>query len=188
MRSIFSIKNLIFSALLSAVFGAAAIVPFPAASQGTVPQQFINAQTGTTYTFVAQDCSKQVTLSNTASIAITLPQAGSVFTAGCFIDVLNTGNGVATITPTTSTIDGRATFVLSRNEGIRITTNGTNYFTQSNHTGNAALGSGSTGTTAGTASLTFGVLNAPSVTNVTPSAWIRFTLTDGNVYVIPAWR
>lgn len=157
-------------------------------AQGTVPQEFINAQTGTTYTLVPRDCSKLVTLSNTASVAVVLPQAGVTLFPGCFIDVLNKGNSLVTITPATSTIDARTTFVLSRNEGIRITTDGTNYFTQAMHPGVAAVGTGIAGTTnAGTATFSFGNLG-PTLSNTTPSAWIRFTLTDGNVYVIPAWR
>lgn len=103
-------------------------------AQGTVPQEFINAQTATTYTFVPRDCSKIVTLSNTASIAVTLPQAGVTLFPGCFIDVANIGVGVVTITPTTSTIDGAASKVLMPksgifNSGLRIVNNGTNYFT-----------------------------------------------------------
>lgn len=175
------LKKIIGGLLLALVFVAAAN------AQGTVPQEFINAQTGTTYTFVARDCSKQVTFSNTSSVAVTLPVAGTLFLAGCFIDVLNKGNGAVTITPTTSTIDARSTFVLSRNEGIRITTDGTNYFTQSNHTGNAAVGTGAVGSSAGTTTFSFGALG-PSLSNTTPSAWIRYTLTDGNVYFTPAWR
>ncbi len=156
-------------------------------AQGTVPQEFINAQTGTTYTFVPRDCSKLVTLANASSVAATLPVAGTLFFAGCFIDVLNKGPGTLTITPTTSTIDARTTFVLSTNEGIRITTDGTNYFTQAMHPGVAALGSGTFGSAAGTTTFSFGALG-PTLTNVTPSAWIRYTLTDGNIYFTPAWR
>lgn len=176
-------KKIAISLLLAFGFAVAAH------AQGTVSQEFQNNQTGTTYTVAPRDCSKLVTLSNASAVAVTLPQAGTSgnFFAGCFIDFLNKGNSLVTITPTTSTVDGRSTFVLSRNEGIRVTTDGTNYFTQSMHTANAALGTGSTGSSAGSALLTFGN-TGPSVTNVTPSAWIRFTLTDGNVYVIPAWR
>lgn len=157
-------------------------------AQGTVPQEFINPQTGTTYTFVPRDCSKLVTLANTAAVAVTLPVAGTNFFAGCFIDVLNKGPGTVTITPTTSTIDARTTFVLSTNEGIRITTDSSNYFTQSMHTANSAVGTGVPGTTnAGSTTFSFGNLG-PTLSNSTPSAWIRYTLTDGNVYFTPAWR
>lgn len=182
-----NVKNWIFAGLLSAMFGV--IAALPAAAQGTVPQQFINAQTGTTYAFLAQDCSKMVTFSNTSAVAVTLGQAGSSFFAGCFIDVLNKGNSLVTITPTTSTIDGAATKVLSRNEGVRIVNDGTNYFSQSLKTGIAAVGGGTFGssTGAGTTTFSFGAAG-PSLSNTTPSAWIRFTLTDGNVYFMPAWR
>lgn len=161
-------------------------ISFGVQAQGTVPQEFINAQTGTTYTFVPRDCSKLVTLANAAAVAVTLPVAGTNFFAGCFIDVLNKGPGTVTITPTTSTIDARTTFVLSTNEGIRITTDSVNYFTQAMHPGVAAVGA--VGAVAGaTSGLTLGN-TAPSISNTTPAAWIRYTLTDGNIYFTPAWR
>lgn len=162
-------------------------ISFGVQAQGTVPQEFINAQTGTTYTFVPRDCSKLVTLANAAAVAVTLPVAGTNFFAGCFIDVLNKGPGTVTVTPTTSTIDARTTFVLSTNEGIRITTDSVNYFTQAMHPGIAALGTGTFGSAAGTTTFSLGALG-PTLANTTPSAWIRYTLTDGNIYFTPAWR
>lgn len=91
----------------------------------------INAQTGTSYTYLQSDCGKLVTFSNAASQAVTLPQAGSGgnFASGWFIDTSSLGAGTVTITPTTSTIDGAANLTLSQNDGLRIVSNGTNYFT-----------------------------------------------------------
>lgn len=57
--------------------------------------QTINAQTGTTYTAVASDVTKLVTLNNAGAITVSIP--GSVFTAGQRLDFLVIGAGVATI-------------------------------------------------------------------------------------------
>lgn len=90
----------------------------------------INAQTGTTYTFLAGDRGKLVTFSNTSSIAVTLPQAGGTgFGTSWFVDVLNLNTGVVTITPTTSTIDGGATYTLAPGAWARIHSDNTNYRT-----------------------------------------------------------
>lgn len=92
----------------------------------------VNAQTGTTYTVLNSDSRKLVTFSNGSAVAVTLPQAGasSEFMTGWFTDVQNRGAGTVTITPTTSTIDGAASLALTTNQGVRIFSDGTNYFTQ----------------------------------------------------------
>jgi hypothetical protein len=90
----------------------------------------VNAQTGTTYTVLTTDRGKLVTHTNASSIAVTLPQAGSGFEAGWFYDVQNRGAGTVTITPTTSTIDGASSLAVQTNQGCRIFSDGTNYFTQ----------------------------------------------------------
>jgi hypothetical protein len=89
----------------------------------------VNAQTGTSYTFLSTDSRKTVTFSNGGAIAVTLPQAGS---GGNFANLWytyaqNLGAGTVTITPTTSTINGAATLVLTTGQGARIASNGTNY-------------------------------------------------------------
>jgi hypothetical protein len=59
-----------------------------------VSVQTINPQTGTTYTVVASDMGKIVTLSNTGAIEVTLPQDSDLtFAVGKRIDfvVINTG-------------------------------------------------------------------------------------------------
>jgi hypothetical protein len=88
----------------------------------------VNAQSGTTYTFVTGDENKLVTFNNASSIAVTLPQATtSGFTAGAIFYTSNRGAGTATITPTTSTINGGATLVLNQNQGAIIVSDGANY-------------------------------------------------------------
>ena len=89
----------------------------------------VNAQTGTSYTYVSGDRGKLVTHSNAASIAGTLPQATGAFGANWYAWVENRGAGTLTITPTTSTIDGASSLALTANQGCLIASDGTNYFT-----------------------------------------------------------
>ena len=89
----------------------------------------VNAQTGTTYTVLTGDRGRLVTHSNGAAIAVTLPQATGDFAAGWYYLTENRGVGTATITPTTSTIDGAASLALTTNQGTIIVSDGTNYFT-----------------------------------------------------------
>jgi len=91
----------------------------------------INAQTGTTYTVVAADNGKLVTFSNASSVAVTLPQATTAFSIGWSCFVHNKGAGTVTITPTTSTINGGSTLVLTTGQGALIVSDGTNYQTNS---------------------------------------------------------
>lgn len=96
-----------------------------------VKHSAVNSQTGTTYTYLATDFGKLVTHTNAASIAGTLPQATTAgFGAGFWMDVHNRGVGTLTITPTTSTVDGASSLVLTAGQGCRIYSDGTNYFTQ----------------------------------------------------------
>lgn len=87
----------------------------------------VNAQTGTTYTVLATDFRKLVSHANASPIAVTLPQASASFPAGWWYLTVNLGAGEATITPTTSTINGAATLALAQGEGAIIFSDGTNY-------------------------------------------------------------
>lgn len=61
--------------------------------------QSINAQTGTTYTLALSDDAALVTLSNAASIAVTVPLNSSVaFPIGACVDLAQEGAGQVTIT------------------------------------------------------------------------------------------
>ena|ERR1700693_1881 len=90
----------------------------------------VNAQTGTSYTVAASDRGKLVTLSNAGAVAVTLPVAtGAGFPNGWATFIENLGVGTATLTPTTSTIDGAASLTLTTGEGILLVSDGANYFT-----------------------------------------------------------
>jgi len=93
--------------------------------------ELTNAQTGTTYTILSSDWGKLVTLSNGSAIAVTLPEAdSSSFPDGFWFDIVNLGAGTATITPTTSTIQGQATAVLRTGDAIRVVSDGSDYWVQ----------------------------------------------------------
>ena len=96
----------------------------------------LNAQTGTTYTIAATDIGALVTLNNASAVAVTLPVAAAGtasigsslgFYKGWFCYVKNVGAGLVTITPTTSTINGKTTLVLSTGQSAFIDSDGVNY-------------------------------------------------------------
>ncbi len=101
-----------------------------------------NAQTGTTYTVVALDRGKNVTHTNAAAIAVTLPQATSSFGDGWFYYTKNLGAGAVTITPTTSAVGGAATLELTTDQWALIVSDGVNYNVYGSSVANPA-GSGS---------------------------------------------
>ncbi len=80
-----------------------------------------NAQSGTTYSFVAADTTRVVTFSNASPVAATLPNGATLgFGAGTMLSVVNLGAGQVTITCSSCTINGAATLVLSQNQGADI--------------------------------------------------------------------
>lgn len=85
----------------------------------------VNAQVGTSYTFLAADYGKLVTFTNAAPVAVTLPVATSFNPYNVFVS--NLGAGLVTITPTTSTINGAASFAVTQNQSVWIISDGTNY-------------------------------------------------------------
>jgi hypothetical protein len=92
-----------------------------------VSLETVNAQSGTAYTVLASDHTKTLTLSNTASVAVTLPQATGSFGSGFYFDAANLNVGVVTITPTVSTINGASSLILNRFQSVRIVSDGTNW-------------------------------------------------------------
>ena len=91
----------------------------------------INLQTGANYPIVAGDFGKLVQLSNASAQTPTLPTAATVG-ANWVTNVCNINAGVQTITPTTSTIGGAASYPLGPGSAalptcITIQSDGTNY-------------------------------------------------------------
>ena len=94
-----------------------------------------NAQTGTTYTLVASDVGKLVTLSNASGITLTVPP--SVFAAGNIINIQQIGAGQVTlaqgagvtITSTGSGTGGNAPKIAARYGAASIICTASNVFT-----------------------------------------------------------
>jgi hypothetical protein len=101
----------------------------------------VNAQTGASYAIATSDKGKIVTRSNAGAMSDTIAAASSGFGSGWACDYQNRGAGTVTLTPTTSTIDGGASLVLTSGQGCRLVSDGANYFTQR---GMAAAGTGAT--------------------------------------------
>jgi hypothetical protein len=109
---------------------ASVAAPNPITSAGTITAvEMINPQTGATYTIANADCGTLTNFTNAGAVAVTLPQAGaaSQFIAGWYADYRNSGSGIVTITPATSTIDTIAYRQLLPGQAARIVSDGTNY-------------------------------------------------------------
>ena len=127
----------------------------------------VRATTTTTEAMADSDRGKMVTTSNASAVAVSIAQAGSGgnFAAGWAATLKNLGAGVATLTPTTSTIDGASNLRLMPGQGIDIYSDGTNYFTNGGRgsvvaKGTLALGTSAVSSAACTAAQTF---NAPGL-------------------------
>jgi hypothetical protein len=115
---------------LTASTGRGSGILSAAAGGGGANTEQVNAQTGTTYTVASGDATQLTTFNNASAIAVTLPQPGATILAGWFADYSNINVGPVTFTPTSSTIDGAASVVLYPGQGIRLVSDGTNYFSQ----------------------------------------------------------
>lgn len=102
-----------------------------ASNTGWIPFRNVqqNPQSGTSYAIVNGDRGKRVTLSNTAAVAVSLPQPGSGggFITGWLTYVENVNTGLVTITPAASTINGLASIQLFSWQWAIIFSDGTNY-------------------------------------------------------------
>jgi hypothetical protein len=82
--------------------GALVFGTSPAISDPKVAQS-INAQTGTTYTFVLADQGKYITASNASAITVSIPTNASVaFPVGTSIDLIQIGAGQVTVSAASS--------------------------------------------------------------------------------------
>jgi hypothetical protein len=106
----------------SLVFGTSPALTTPKIQIG------FNAQTGTTYTLVAADQDKLVTLSNANPITLTIPSG--IFSAGAVINIQQIGAGQVTVANDgTSTFTGVGTKLRTQFSPASIICTGTNTFT-----------------------------------------------------------
>lgn len=157
--------------------------PSPGTGTFTVGTTYpINAQTGTSYTILSTDLGKLVSFSNASAVAVALPQATTTFGAGASVDLQNTGAGVVTITPVTSTINGASTLQMAQNTGCTLVSDGTNWKVASC----TALGSAGSGTvtsiTCGTG-LSGGTITASGTCALANTAVTPGSYTSANVTV-----
>jgi hypothetical protein len=88
----------------------------------------INAQTNTTYTLIASDVNKMVTLSNASAIVLTVPNG--VFTTGQVVNLQQIGAGQVTVASDgTTTITGTGTKLRAQYSAASLLCTGTNTFT-----------------------------------------------------------
>lgn len=92
--------------------------------------EVVNQQNGTSYSVSSADATTLLTFNNVSPVAVSLPQAGSTIVNGWFADFQNTGTAPVTITPTVSKVDGGTAIVLYQNQGVRIASDGSDYYTQ----------------------------------------------------------
>ena len=85
----------------------------------------IDARTTTTESVTTASASKLVTLSNVGATAVSL--ATPVGNTGFATTFQNLNTGSVTITPAAGTINGAATYVLQKNEGVTVVSDGSNY-------------------------------------------------------------
>lgn len=161
---------------------------------GDVAQaQTVNAQTGTTYAFKNSDCGQIVTFSNASAITATIAQAssasgggagGTSFLPPCAIKIIDIGTGTVTITPTTSTIGGNATLVLSSGQSATIVSDGANYQADVGSAGNVAsnwVANGAVSVSLATSSI------GPTGAHATVQEWMSFKDATGVTRYIPAF-
>lgn len=92
----------------------------------------VNAQTGTTYTLLPGDRGKLVSISNASAHTLTLPDPAATagFTAEYWLDLQCVGAGGVTLSPAAAkTIDGAASLAITQAQGLRLYTDGVNWFT-----------------------------------------------------------
>ena len=89
-----------------------------------------NAQTGTTYSFVAADFTKLVTLSNASPVAVTLPLESSVpWPTGTQLRLLNQGAGLVTVAGAVGVTINGTPLTLTQYKGATLIKTGTNTWT-----------------------------------------------------------
>jgi hypothetical protein len=89
-----------------------------------------NPQTGTTYSFVAADFTKLVTLSNASPVAVTLPLEATVpWPTGTQLRLLNQGAGTVTVAGAVGVTINGTPLTLTQYKGANLIKTGTNVWT-----------------------------------------------------------
>ncbi len=139
-----------------------------------------NAQTGTTYTFVAADFTKLVTLSNASPVAVTLPLEATVpWPAGTQLRLLNQGAGLVTVAGAVGVTINGTPLTLAQFKGAVLIKTGTNtwsFLPFSSGVGAANFSDAATGTYTGFKYKTF---TASGTLTVTTAGFADIVLCAG---------
>jgi hypothetical protein len=130
----------------------------------------LNAQTGTTYTLVAGDAGKTITLSNASPVAVTLPQDSTAdLPDGAIVAFYNLGAGVVTISQGTGATLNGGSITLAQYEVtslIKLSANTYGRYDGAPAPGLSQVTPTSIANSGGTATLTGGAVVASAVTTV----------------------
>ena len=138
-----------------------------------------NPQTGTTYTFVAADFTKLVTLSNASPVTVTLPLEATVpWPTGTQLRLLNQGAGLVTVAGAVGVTINGTPLTLAQYKGAILTKTGTNIWTFLPFSGGSAKAT----VTATTGSPTITTVGTRTIYKFTGSGSI--TTTAGEVEVL----
>lgn len=130
----------------------------------------LNAQTGTTYTLVAGDAGKTITLSNAAAVAVTLPQDSvATLPSGAVVSFYNLGAGTVTISQGTGATLNGGSITLAQYEVtsvIKLSANTYGRYDGAPAPGLSQVTPTSIANSGGTATLTGGAVSFSAVTTV----------------------
>lgn len=130
----------------------------------------LNAQTGTTYTLVAGDAGKTITLSNASPVAVTLPQDSTAdLPDGAVVVFYNLGAGVVTISQGTGATLQGGSITLAQYEVTSVIKLSANTYGKNDSGGSSGLipvTPTSIANSGGTASLSGGAVTFSGVTTV----------------------
>jgi hypothetical protein len=140
-----------------------------------------NAQTGTTYAFVAADFTKLVTLSNASPVAVTLPLEATVpWPAGTTLRLLNQGAGLVTVAGDVGVTINGTPLTLAQYKGAALIKTGTDTWTFapfSSGVGAADFSDAATGSYSGFKYITFS--SGSSTLTVTTAGFADIVLAGG---------
>jgi hypothetical protein len=140
-----------------------------------------NAQTGTTYSFLAADFTKLVTFSNASPVAVTLPLEATVsWPAGTTLRLLNQGAGLVTVAGDVGVTINGTPLTLAQYKGAALIKTGTDTWTFapfSSGVGAADFSDAATGSYSGFKYITFS--SGSSTLTVTTAGFADIVLAGG---------
>lgn len=106
------------------------VSPSPLTGVGTISTSFPSQTKIANYTLIATDLSKFTWFNSASAVTAVVPQATGTFANGAALCIGDQGAGALTLSPTTSTIYGIPSLVLSQNQSVCLISDGTNWGAQ----------------------------------------------------------